>query len=847
VKVEESRAAIPAARRHIIRRPRLTRMLDESGARIILLVAPAGYGKTTLAREWLDDPSRRAAWYRGSPASADVAALAVGLAKAAAEIVPGAGDRMLERLRATDRPDEDAAVLAEMLSEDLTDWPDQSWVAIDDYHFAKGSAASEVFVESLVNHSSTRLLLTSRKRPNWGLARKRVYGELFELDRTLLCMSDEEAAAVLAAGGGDFAGIIERAAGWPAVIGLAAMTTEVPAAEDVPPTLLAYFAEELYQTVPTDRRWDLCQLAVAPALCAELIEHLFGDRAIAVVELATNLGVLTADFQDEPEIHPLLEHFLRAKLSDHPSPQVRAAASKIGRFYLERRQWDDAFIVASNFEDTSLALDLIRRGLEDVLARGRVSTLAQWLEFASDHFVDDAILDLAEAELAFRQGAHAETELLAGRAARRLNTDGSDDLAAVAHARAGRAAHLAGDKEKALAHHTAAMTLASRPETEREALWGKFVTLVESGNTTEADSVLELLVEKDTGHVDDALRLASGRYLLSMHAGRAPDIDSLLAALRLLPRCRSPMVRSSFLNSCVGGLTFVGRYSHADRIAEQQIEDATTYRLGFALPHAYLRRASAACGLRRFRQAFRLLDRAEDAAQAVEHQWVGVATAITRGLTHLGLNEPEAALRTTERGPGPHVSPALRGEHLAFRSLAYACLGETDRSEALQRQAMEATKALEASVLCKLARAVAAHSDGSDLADSLSADAFDFACEKHAIDYFVASYRACLPLLASVVRSGDDRLPSIIDEARDHDLARQVGLDVLRSDREIGDVLSPREREVWDLMAQGLSNREIASRLFLSESTVKVHVRHVFEKLGAKTRVDAVVKGQALF
>jgi ATP/maltotriose-dependent transcriptional regulator MalT len=60
-------SAAVGSRRGIIKRPRLTRMLDESGARIILLVAPAGYGKTTLAHEWLED--KRATWYRGSHAS----------------------------------------------------------------------------------------------------------------------------------------------------------------------------------------------------------------------------------------------------------------------------------------------------------------------------------------------------------------------------------------------------------------------------------------------------------------------------------------------------------------------------------------------------------------------------------------------------------------------------------------------------------------------------------------------------------------------------------------------------------------------------------------------------------
>src|SRR5512133_197236 len=132
-----ARAASPVSRRRIIKRPRLTRMLDESGARLILLVAPAGYGKTTLAHEWLD--SKRAAWYRGTPASADVAALAVGLANAAAEIVPGAGERMRQRLRAADRPDEDVGILAEMLAEDLAGWPEDAWLVVDDYQYAMDS------------------------------------------------------------------------------------------------------------------------------------------------------------------------------------------------------------------------------------------------------------------------------------------------------------------------------------------------------------------------------------------------------------------------------------------------------------------------------------------------------------------------------------------------------------------------------------------------------------------------------------------------------------------------------------------------------------------------------------
>ena len=77
----ETQAGAVGAASHIIKRPRLTKILDETEARIILLCAPAGYGKTTLAREWVATRSEPVLWYSGGPAMADVAALAVDLAE----------------------------------------------------------------------------------------------------------------------------------------------------------------------------------------------------------------------------------------------------------------------------------------------------------------------------------------------------------------------------------------------------------------------------------------------------------------------------------------------------------------------------------------------------------------------------------------------------------------------------------------------------------------------------------------------------------------------------------------------------------------------------------------------
>ncbi len=73
------------------------------------------------------------------------------------------------------------------------------------------------------------------------------------------------------------------------------------------------------------------------------------------------------------------------------------------------------------------------------------------------------------------------------------------------------------------------------------------------------------------------------------------------------------------------------------------------------------------------------------------------------------------------------------------------------------------------------------------------------------------------------------------------------GESIVLDERKRADLgITPRELEILKLIAQGLSNREIAAKLYVTENTVKTHARHVFDKLGAKRRTQAVQLGKEM-
>jgi DNA-binding NarL/FixJ family response regulator len=98
-------------------------------------------------------------------------------------------------------------------------------------------------------------------------------------------------------------------------------------------------------------------------------------------------------------------------------------------------------------------------------------------------------------------------------------------------------------------------------------------------------------------------------------------------------------------------------------------------------------------------------------------------------------------------------------------------------------------------------------------------------------------------LLDDLVRSPANHrdLRRVLTLSQDYDLAARAGLDVERP-KQPREPLSPREREVLQLLRRGLTNKQIAEALFIAESTAKVHVRHILDKIGARTRTEAATR-----
>lgn len=814
-------------------------MLDQSSARVHLLVAPAGYGKTTLAREWLSEPGRNDVWYTGGPASADVAALAAGISEAARRIVPNAGTRMRERLHATGEAEKDVDILAELLAEDVETWPTDAWLALDDYHFAMESAASEHFVDLLTQHTPIQMVIASRTRPRWATARRILYGELHQIERESLAMDDEEVQEVVARDLPELSRFLEKARGWPAVIGLVGLSSsDLKVTNAVPNELYTYFAQELYESVPLEHRTELGRISFAPRFDREFAEQVLGNKTAEVLHSGLEKGILNQPDHDLFDFHPLLAEFLCERVFRTPAERQQSA-ERVGQVYLAVGKWDEAVAIACRFGLPTLLAATLETSLYPLLDSGRLATVTRWLEAGAMLLSDSPLLDLAEAEVAFRVGNHSRSEAMAEQAARRLGS--SSALISRAYFRAGHSALLASREEASISYFESARGAACHARDLREALFGLYSAMSEL-EWPEAADILTELDRFDLDSPDDQLRALVARFTNALRTGRLEGALALTSnASVLLERASNPMIITSFLHTYSNVSSATGRYEQGLRVAKNLISTGKEHRLGFVRPFGVLDRGIAHLGLRSFAGANYDVDLVAALTPNDAHLLGNAATLRCRLLVTIG--RASAAVEATEDGFVDERTPAgFHAELLAYRALALAC--NSDGDEALRelcRAEEVSKKALVVQILAPAVRAICATAP-TEREEQAHATWVAAITTGH-IDTLVCAYRAFPALIEWLMPSADlDRLAGIMIRANDYYIAQQAGLPVPRQRHVVKTHLTAREIEVMDLVASGLTNREVGDALFIEETTVKSHLRHIYEKFGVRRRSEAVPK-----
>lgn len=829
----------------LVERPRLTRALDASRARVLLLLAPAGYGKTTLARQWFGQGDKQVVWYRATQASSDVAALAAGLARAATELVPTAADRVIQVIRNSAAPARDVEEIAEVLVEELSPFPRGGWIAIDDYHYLVGSAAAERLVEVLADRAGPRLLLATRRRPRWATARRSLYGEISETDQAALAFTVEEAAPLLPhVQPSKLSDFVDRAKGWPAVIRLASVSGRQLPELELPPALHQYFAEELFQAATPALQDALTRLALLPSLRPDVLELVLGPAHHELCTEAVALGFLTDGSAADFEFHPLLRTFLMPKARQ--IPQVTALGQELAAKLIANARWDEAFALVINLQRADFLPAVFEKALDDLLKDSRVSTLEKWVEYATQCAADFPLLELAEAEIARRLGDYDVGEVRALQAARTLE-DGST-FRSRAWAVAGECANLASRPTNALRYHKEAERLALSTPDARRAVWGQHVVAVQF-EIADAHEPLSRLKILDDGTAAANLRILTGELNLAILEGGCERAVAVAARhTHLLERANNSLITTGFLSRLAWTCIICGQYGRGAQYAEEGIAEAERKQALFALIHFASALVATSIGLRRFRHAKILLDEVEQRLREKSNLYEALNVRILRARLLIATGLPDLAAveldgELIEEAP----TPALQLEAAAVRALALAVTGDAAEALVVVEQAHRASSESQGVVLSQFANFIQADVLAGSDAPRLLATAMESLKTTQNYDSFVQAYRAYPPLLQKVVVERllpQNKLRAVVRSAMDTKCASAAGFYIEPPQSPHDALLTRREREVYALLCRGLSNREIADALVITESTAKVHVRHILKKLGVTTRARAMHAAQ---
>jgi DNA-binding NarL/FixJ family response regulator len=288
-----------------------------------------------------------------------------------------------------------------------------------------------------------------------------------------------------------------------------------------------------------------------------------------------------------------------------------------------------------------------------------------------------------------------------------------------------------------------------------------------------------------------------------------------------IDQATDPLIRTAFLNMLGRSYAYDMQYEEAIALYERGIADAGRMRLDFVASHFHLGLANAHIGLGSYLAAGQALRRAKEYAS--DAHTLGNWHLVTARLA-LAQQRFELARKVLAQG-GTARDAATRAELCAYSAFAEACLSQSNTALQLAAKTATISATVEPAVVATITQVLVLSSERERLAQELA----EIVETRGHPDFVLHACRAYPPLMAYLadVRATAASIDAAVARAK----SSPGGIETL----------TKREREILALLTMGLRNREIADRLYISEVTVKVHVRHILEKTGTRSRTEAAV------
>ena len=403
----ETKLYIPRWRPGQVSRPRLVERLDQgTEAKLTLVSAPAGFGKTTMLAEWLAAApagERPAAWVSLDQGDNDPSLFWAYFITALRTVHSDLGDGALSLLRSPQPPPIEA-LLGTLLNEITTISHEHSTdsghgfvLVLDDYHVIDAQPVHSG-IAFLLDHlpPQMHLVIVGRADPPLPLSRLRGRGELTELRAADLRFTPDEAAAFLNEvmgldlSAGDVAALEARTEGWIAGLQLAALSMQ--GREDIPGFIAAfsgdnryivdYLVEEVLQRQPERVRSFLLETSVLERLSGPLCDAVTGRedsrRVLEALERANLFVVPLDDRRHWYRYHHLFADVLRAHSMEEQPDRGPTLHRRAAAWFEERGMAAEAIEQARAAGDHETVARLLAANLEEFQRIGQYQSISSW-------------------------------------------------------------------------------------------------------------------------------------------------------------------------------------------------------------------------------------------------------------------------------------------------------------------------------------------------------------------------------------------------------------------------------------------------------------------------------------